>query len=159
MEENNIKNDDQNVEQIEVKKLDKRKEKSKINAEKARTVKLEKSKQQKELKQKYGDVLNETEKQESSDSEDEIIYVKPKDKNKKLAPMMNPFEEIERLKKEVEDMKKIALMAAEGKKIPRKKEIKKIIIEKEPEPKQEEIKKVNQMDELKKHYQRKIINF
>lgn len=125
--------DNENIEVIEfdenefkeTKKVDKRKETSRLNMEKARKKRLESLEKQKKLREKYKEITD-----SESESEEEIIFVKNKKKLPKDEDELNdvkPYKkyvknnELDEMRKELELYKNL---------INKKQKVKKIIVEK-----------------------------
>lgn len=137
-------------------KVDKRKITASKNLEKARAKKLEYLRQQRELKEKAVetnvDVDDESEISESSESEEEIVYVKPRHKKKVKHIQTNDLQEIKMMLAEMKNEKA------------KQKKIKKVYVPQpvqtpSPAPVQQEIKTIYQKDEMINHMKHKLLNF
>ena len=174
-------NEGEIIQQNEIKKtekIDKRKETSRLNMAKAREKKLEKLKEQLDLKKKYN-IKDDSE----SESDEEIIYIPSKkplkqdsiddeeeyeiqqkpskkyfaDRDKKR----NDYNNNEQMRKELEELK-LMLKSKEKQNI--KKKVKKVYIEKPSEKQNDEekpfikpVEKRNDVDTISEHMRNKIL--
>ena len=134
-------------------KVDKRKISSKQNMEKARKAKLEKLKQKKA--EKHYEIQSESD--DSSDSEDEVIVIQPKKKVKKEPkPVAKDFQ-FEQMRQEIRsEIQEAVKNLAIKKKKTKPKNSKQVIKIVNPPPQPVETKPNAELDTLKK---RMLLNF